>query len=151
MASAQEKNATIMLVAESPAGDRKKIFSGIVSQTGPGGAPDGVQATVKDNELPFMPLNQFAIPAGWKVVPVLKLAEADGVDVSDCVFNVPVRDQTGAQRYLNTTDLGMSTDLPASTPAGQLVDLGTGYTVPESQTLFIGGGKYFISVEDDTA
>lgn len=151
MASDQNIGAQVIIMAEAPNGDRKKIFSGVNEQVGPGGSPDGVQATVKDNELPFMPLNNFPIPSGWKIIGVVQLTTADGVDASDCVFNLPVRDQTGAQRYLTTADLGITTDLPASTTANVKHDLGAGYTVPDGQTLFLGGGKYFLSVENDTA
>lgn len=149
MASDQLTGADVLVYAEAPNGDRKKLFSGVNEQTGPGGSPDGVQATVKDNELPFMPLNQFPVPSGWKIILAVKLKAADGADASDAVVNLPVRDQSGAQKYLTRTDLGYSTDLPAATPASQTIDLGAGYTVPDGQTLFIGGGKYFISLEDD--
>ncbi len=151
MASIQLAGAVLEIYAEAPNGDRKKLFSGVNEQTGPGGSPDGAQATVKDNELPFMPLNNFPVPGGWKLVLVGTLKTANGSDASDCVFNVPVRDQTGAQRYLTRSDFGYDTDLPASTPADIKIDLGTGYTVPETQTLFVGGGKYFMSWEDATA
>jgi hypothetical protein len=149
MVSDQLTGAEVLMYAEDPNGDRKRIFSGVNEQTGPGGSQDGVQATVKDNELPFMPLNQFPIPAGYKIILAARLKTADGADASDAVINIPVRDQSGAQRYLTRTDVGYTTDLPAATPAGIVVDLGAGYTVPDGQTLFLGGGKYFISLEDD--
>lgn len=151
MASDQATGAEVILYAESPAGDRKKVFTGVNEQTGPGGSPDGVQATVKDNELPTMSLNQFAIPAGFKIILAVKLKVADGLDSSDAVINIPYRDQTGALNYLTRLDLGYDVDMPASTPADIIVDLGEGKTVPDGQTWFIGGGKYFMSVENDTA
>lgn len=151
MASDQLTGAQVLIYAEAPSGNRVKLFSGVNEQTGPGGSPDGVQATVKDNELPMMPLNQTPIPSGAKIVMSVKLTAADGMDASDCVVNIPVRDQTGSQRYLTVSDLGIDTDLPASTPASLILDVGEGYTVPEGQTLFLGGGKYFISLENDAA
>jgi len=66
-------------------------------------------------------------------------------------MNIPVRDQNGNQIYLTTADIGYTTDFPASTPAGIWLDLGAGYTVPEGSTFFVGGGKYFMSWEDDTS
>jgi len=78
MASAQLTGAQLRIVAESPGGDRKKIFQGVNEQTGPGGSSDGAQATVKDNELPFMPLSNFGIPGGWKIIVQGKLTSADG-------------------------------------------------------------------------
>lgn len=149
MASDQLTGAQVLIYAEAPSGNRVKLFSGVNEQTGPGGSPDGVQATVKDNELPMMPMNQTPIPAGAKIIMAVKLKSADGLDASDCVINLPVRDQVGGLRYLTREDLGVDVDLPAATPADLILDIGEGYTVPEGQTLFIGGAKYFISVEDD--
>ncbi len=149
MVSDQATGAQIRFVAELPNGNRVKLFQGVNEQTGPGGSQDGVQATTKDNELPMMPQGGYAIRAGYKIIPQVKLTAADGLDASDAVFNVPVRDQNGQQQYLTRTDFGYDTDFPASTPASLWLDLGAGYTVPESQTLFFGGGKYFVSVEDD--
>lgn len=151
MASDQATAASIIIYAESPSGNRKKVFEGVNEQTGPGGSPDGAQATVKDNELPFMPLSRIPVPGGAKLILSIKLGTADGLDASDSVINVPVRDNSGNTRYLTRTDFGYTTDFPASTPAGTILDLGAGYTVPEGQVLFVGGNKYFMSVENDTA
>jgi hypothetical protein len=149
MASDQLTGASVRVVCELPNGDRKKLFQGINEQTGPGGSPDGVQATVKDNELPYMPLSSFACPSGSKIIVQVKLSAADGADASDSVINIPVRDQSGNQVYLNRTDISYTADFPASSPASVWLDCGAGYTVPDSTVMFLGGGKYFISVEDD--
>jgi len=157
MASDQNTGAEVILYAESPAGNRTVIFKGVNEQTGPGGSPDGVQATVKANELPRMPLSTKVIPGGFKIVPVVKLKIADGVDTSDCVVSVPVTDQAGNLKYITRTDFGITTDLPASTPADLEIDLGTGYELANNEILRLGGSDgsmgatYFISVENDTA
>ncbi len=149
MASDQLTGAIIKLYAESPAGDRKLVYTGVNEQTGPGGSPDSIQNTVKDNELPFMPLNKFGIMGGWKVILAMELKTADGSDASDCIANIPYRDASGSQKYLTLADFGHDVDFPAATPAGVTLDCGEGFTVPEGQTIFLGGGKMFISLEND--
>lgn len=150
MASDQNTGAEIILYAESPSKQRTPLFSGVNEQTGPGGAPDGVQATTKNQELPFMLLSNKVLSGGMKIVPVVKLKVSDGVDASDCVLNVPIMDQFGNARYLSAADFNLS-DLPASSPAGVELSLGTGYELSNNEQLRIGGGTYFISVENDTA
>ena len=149
MASDQLKGAIVTIYAENPTGDRKVLFSGVNEQTGPGGSPEGVQATVKDNELAMMPMNPTPVNGGSKIILAMKLKTADGSDASDCIANVPVRDASGSLRYLTLADFGHTVDFPASTPADVMLDCGTGYTVTEGQTLRIGGGKMFISLEND--
>ena len=157
MASDQNTGAEVILYAESPAGTRTILFKGVNEQTGPGGSPDGAQATVKANELPRMPPGKVLLTGGVKIIPAVKLKVADGVDASDCVFNIPVTDVNGHLKYLSTADLGISTDLPASTPASQISDLGTGYELSNGEKLVLGGvdgsqgATYFMSVENDTA
>ena len=155
MASDQLTGAEIILYAESPAGNRTVLFKGVNEQTGPGGSPDGVQATVKANELPRLPLSEKVLPGGFKIIPVVKLKATDGADASDCVFNVPVTDQNGNLKYLSTLDLGITADLPASTPINLEVDIGTGYELSNNEVLRLGGNDggmgatYFMSAEDD--
>jgi len=45
--------------------------------------------------------------------------------------------------------LGYTTDLPAASVASVEHQLGAGYTVPEGDQVQIGGGTYFISIEND--
>ena len=151
MASGQNPQAKVILYAKSSTGDRYKVFSGVNEQTGPGGSPDGVQATTKNNELPIMPMSNRVLAGGTKIIPVVVLTVSDGVDASDCVFNVPVREKDGSIKMLSAADLGITTDLPASSPISQELDLGTGYELSNSETLVVGGAPYFISVENDTA
>lgn len=150
MASDQATGASVIIVAKAPQGDEKRLFQGVNEQTGPGGSPDGVQATVKDNELPFMPTNNFVLKGGDKLVLKTVLKVSDGLDASDAVINVPIR-RNGNLEYLAAADFGFTTDFPASTPANVELQLGAGYTVPEGDTIQVGGGKYFISIENDAA
>lgn len=148
MVSDQLTAAVIRFVVEAPNGDRKKLFQGVNEQMGPGGSQDGVQATVKDNELPFMPVQGTICPGGSKIIPQIKLTAEDGMDASDCTVNVPIVDSQGNSRYLSAADFGL-TDLPAATPANIWIDAGTGYEVANNDAIRLGGGKYFVSFEND--
>ena len=148
MASDQLTNAEIRVYAVSPGGDKKRLFQGVNEQTGPGGSPDGAQATVKDNELPYMPIHPFVLKGGDKIVVYGLMKTADGADASDSIMNIPIM-RNGALEYLSTADVGYTTDLPASSVANVEHQLGAGYTVPEGDKVQLGGGKYFISWEDD--
>jgi hypothetical protein len=148
MASDQLTNAEIRIYAVAPSGKKERLFQGVNEQTGPGGSPDGVQATVKDNELPYMPPHPFRMKGGDKLVVYGVMKTADGADASDSVMNIPIL-RNGALEYLSTTDIVYTTDLPAASVANVEQQLGTGYTVPESDQIQLGGGKYFISWEND--
>jgi hypothetical protein len=150
MASDQLTNAEIRIYAVSPGGDRKRLFQGINEQTGPGGSPDGAQATVKDNELPYMPVNPFVLKGGDKLIVYGVMKTADGADASDSIFNIPIM-RNGALEFLSRADVGYTTDLPASSVVDVEHQLGAGYTVPEGDKIQLGGAKYFISWENDAA
>tara|TARA_Y100000310_G_scaffold337170_1_gene423566 strand:+ start:3629 stop:4081 length:453 start_codon:yes stop_codon:yes gene_type:complete len=150
MASDQLTGAEIRIYAVDPAGNRRRLFQGVNEQTGPGGSPDGAQATVKANELPFMPVHPFKLKGGDILLMVGVMKTADGADASDSVMNVPIR-RNGALEYLSVADLGYTTDLPASSVVDVEHQLGAGYTVPEGDVVQLGGGTYFISWEDDAA
>jgi len=148
MASDQLTNAEIRIYAVSPNGDKVRLFQGVNEQTGPGGSPDGAQATVKDNELPYMPMHPFTLKGGDKLIVFGVMKTADGADASDSIFNIPIR-RNGALEYLSRADLGYTSDLPAASVADVEHQLGSGYTVPEGDKVQLGGGKYFISWEND--
>ena len=148
MVSDQCTGAIIRAVGIAPGGKTTPLFQGVNEQTAPAGSPNGVQATVKDNELPFMPLNPMALTGGDKLAIQVLLKVADGIDASDCVFNIPIR-RNGALEFLSTTDFGFITDYPAGSPINTPLQLGAGYTVPEGDVIQLGGSKYFISVEND--
>ncbi len=148
MASDQIPNAEIRIYAVSPGGDRRRLFQGINEQTGPSGSPDGAQAVVKDNELPYMPVNPFILKGGDKLMVCGVMKAAKGADASDAIMNIPIR-RNGAQEYLSTADIGYTVDIPASSVANVEHQLGAGYTVPQGDQVQLGGGKYFISWEDE--
>ena len=148
MTSDQATGAKLKLYAVSPSGKKEPLFQGVNEQTGPAGSPDGVQGTVKANELPLMSVTPFVLKGGDILRLFAILTTADGLDASDSIFNVPIL-RNGALEYLSISDFGYSTDYPASTPAGVELQLGAGYTVPENDQIQLGGGTYFMSLEND--
>jgi len=148
MASDQAPGAKIRIYAESPGKDKEMLFQGVNEQTGPGGSPDGAQATVKANELPVMPVSPFVLKGGDKLKIFVELTAADGLDASDAVINVPIL-RNGQLEYLSRTDFGYTTDYPAASLANVELQLGSGYEIPQGDLVQLGGSTYFISVEDD--
>lgn len=151
MASANEPGV-LKIFAESPEGQRfltHRYRSD--SPINAGKSPDGVLANLTIDKWQFVPeYTGVTLTGGWKVILNFTLDAADGIDASDCVINLPLTIRGGGVRQLNATDLGFTTDLPASTVAAQPIDLGTGYTIPNGQSCHIGGGAGVISIEDDT-
>lgn len=152
MASVTEAGE-IRIVAESPEGHQitthRYRSDGFINA---GGAPDGVLANKTRDKWAFIPKNDSVIlSGGWKVRLYFKFDSADGLDASDCVIQIPLTVKGGGIRYLNASDLGFTNDIPASTPAGQWIELGTGYTVPNGEFVKIGGDYGVIAIEDDTA
>jgi len=152
MASGAAPGAKILIYGVTPSRSKTTLFQGVNEQTGPGGAPDAVQATTKANELPFLPVQNIELKGGDKLMIFTVLTVSDGLDLSDGVFNIPII-RNGNLEYLSSADFVISTatDYPASTPAGVELQLGTGYVVPEGDRIKLGGGNYFISVQNDTA
>ena len=148
MASDQLTGATLAIYAVAPDGKKKRLFSGVNEQTGPGGSPDGVQATVKANELPFMPVQPTVLHGGSKLVIYGTMTAADGADASDAVMNVPIH-RNGNLEWLSVADFGYTTDLPAASLASVEHQLGAGYTIPQGDKVQLGGGNFFISWEND--
>lgn len=150
MVSGQATSAKLRIYATAPSGRKEPLFQGVNEQTGPAGSPDSVQATVKANELPFMPVAPFTLKGGDKLQIFAILTVADGLDASDSVFNVPIL-RNGALEYLSRSDFKYTTDYPASSPIDVELQLGDGYQVPENDVIQLGGGNYFMSLENDTA
>lgn len=152
MVSANEPGV-IRIYAVSPEGQKIKTHE--YRSDGPinaGKSPDGVLANLTADKHLYMPkFDGVVLTGGWKVVLGFTFDAADGLDVSDGFIQIPLTVQNGGVKYLNATDLGNTTDIPAATPAGAEIQLGAGYTIPNGQRVKIGGGSAVISVEDDTA
>jgi len=154
MASANEP-ALLKLVVEDPAGNQfvahKFRSDGAINA---GKSPDGVLANLTFDKQMTPGLAGPVAGPGYRVRLFAKLDAADGLDVSDGVFQVAVTEDNGTERQLSASDLGISTDYPAATPAGQWIELGTGYLVPDGMRLRIGSATLktptVLSLEDDS-
>jgi len=148
MASAIE-NGEIKVYAVESNGQRHLTHrfrsEGIISA---GGSPDGVLANLTADKWSFVPRCNLILKKDWKVIMAFKSDGADGLDVSDCVINFPLFISGGGQKTLNTTDLGITSDLTCV--AGTEQDLGTGYTITDGRCN-LGGAPAVISIQDDTA
>jgi len=148
MASVNEPGV-IRIYAQTPSGQRIKTHEyRSDSFINCGKSPDGVLANLTVDKQPFIPKSNVVLYGGFTVVMTFEPDSTDGIDVSDCVVSLPLTTPTGVI-YLNTTTLGITTDL---TPiADREMDLGSGYEIPQGTRAKIGGGTGVISIEDDTA
>lgn len=151
MASANEPG-NLRIVAITPQGIEVEVAQ--YRSDGPvsaGKSPDGVLANLTIDKQMFMQLCGPVLGDGWKIGLRFKMDAADGLDASDCVIMLPITRDDNSPRTLNATDLGFSTDLPAATPAGVWLPLGSDFGIPVGTRWKIGGGPVVISIEDDTA
>ena len=147
MASAQEPGL-VRFYVKRPNGDLDHIYENRVEFLGPGGSPDHVVASTAtpDVLLNIPPIANVPIARGDKLVMTVELDASDGIDVSDCVFQIPFRNAAGGVFVLTDRKMTMSDLTP---PAGTELTLAT-YEFEQGPFVF-GGGKIFVSIEDDTA
>lgn len=155
MASANEP-ADLKIVIEDAFGNQQvchKFRSD--SAVNAGKSPDGILANLTHDKQMKVPTAPPIGKGGDRVRIFASLDAADGIDASDCVIQVPVTYADGTEKSLSASDFGFTTDLPAATPAGNLVELGTGYLIPDGVRLRVGSASMLspivISLEDDTA
>jgi len=153
MASAQEP-CLIRIYVERKNGDRKLLHEGRPEIWGAGGSADGsIAVATSQDKWAYLPPSSVLCQYGDKIVITIKLDAEDGLDTTDCYIAVPVQIIGEGSKWLNQADFGVSTtthDHPASTNAGTWFDLAPGYAVPEGKRMTVGGGRIFLSVEDDT-
>jgi len=148
MASAQEP-CLVRILVERKSGFREVLHEGRVELWGQGGSQDGSIATATSQDLKAtLPLSPIRCNGGDKIIVSAKLDASDGLDASDAVWEIPII-KNGVKTYLVRSDLVFTTDYPTTTPASVWLDMGTGYEVPKGSTVFVGGGKIFLSIEDD--
>lgn len=124
-----------------------------------GKSPDGVLANLTHDKQLKPGMAGPIAKGGSKIVVMVKLDAADGLDVSDGAYHLAVTEvnragQPLSERQLSASDLGISTDFPAATPASTWIALGAGYTVPDGMFMRIGSASgntpTVMSLEDDT-
>lgn len=153
MASAQEAGQ-VTLYLKKTNGDRKKLWESHVSIAAPGGgAPDGALASVKTpNELLFAPVSSHAIDND-DIIEVQFVAEgADGIDVSDCIWLIPIM-VNGSVKHLSRAQFANPAPADYTTVANIPTIVG-GYKVTEASggtPVRFGGGQIYVDIQDDTA
>jgi len=155
MASANEPGE-IRVIVEDVMGNQSVCYKfRSDSAINAGKSPDGVLANLTVDKQVKVGLAGPIATGGSKIRLFAKLDAADGIDASDCVIQVPITEDNGTQRVLNGTDFGFTVDLPAATPADNLIELGTGYTILQGARCRVGSADktvpIVISIEDDTA
>ncbi len=154
MASVNEP-CDIRVVAEDPYGNQRVAHKfrsdGAINA---GSSPDGVLANLTHDKQMKVGLAGPVMTGGWRVRLLINLDAADGIDVSDCIVQIPITHADGAEHQLGASDFGIATDIPAAAPAGSWFELGTGFAVPDGDRIRIGSGTketpIVISIEDDT-
>ena len=145
MASAQEPGI-VKLYVEKPSGARFPVFNMRTEEAGPGGAPDHVVSANTD-KWRFQPVVGGVIDRGDKLVMTVTLDASDGIDVSDCVFSIPITNlSNGLVERITDADFTMSDITPA---ANTETVLGT-YEFQSGNKRF-GGGHIAIFIEDDSS
>ena len=151
MASSQEAGlVTLYLVTKS--GNRYKLLQNRVEALGPSGSPNHVVGSTPEKWL-YIPPQGKVIPPDSKIYLLFKSDEDDTCDVSDCVISIPFTHvQTGNVTIITDADFkkvdGITALADMSLPAGQEITWGVA-DAPAHHVF--GGGKIFISIEDDTA
>lgn len=152
MASVQEP-CMIRLQAENPKGQVLNLFEKRVEQTSGGGNSADGTISISYEKWPVLPRTGPRLGKNTKLRLLVKLDAADGVDSTDGKIMLPITKSDGSTSTLTQASFsisGTTYDLPASTTAGVWVQLGADYEVTDDY-IVVGGDKFFISVEDDTA
>jgi len=148
--ASQNEPGLIKLEVERAGLGTKTIFQYRTdSSINAGKSPDGVLANLTTDKWVKIPKLAPILRAGDVLRLKFKSDAADGIDVSDCVVNIPFWID-GTLRPLNLADFS-ATDI-TECPAGGWIEIGTGYTIPaDVQFAQVGGGDIVISIEDDTS
>lgn len=155
MASAQEAGQ-VTFIARRVDGNTKEVMKAHVSiLAGGGGAADGALASVDTPDQRLFAPESGPMMRADDVLQVQFTAEgADGIDVSDSIWQIPVTeyDSNGRRigvKWLSRGDFTNPTPADYTTVANIPVTVG-GYTVTEKGLKF-GGGVIYTDFQDDTA
>lgn len=150
MASAQEAGK-VRLQWRKPNNQIIPLMEMNVQDLAPeGGAADGALSSVKSvDERMFVPLHGHVAETD-DILEVLFIADgADGIDVSDCIWSIPVTVSGLGMKTLSRGDFANPTPTDYTTVAAIPVVVG-GYKVTEGRVKF-GGGHIYLDMQDDTA
>jgi len=153
MVSAQE-DSIVELWAVRRDGLRKRVMRTNVSVTAPGGgASEGALASVPNiDERHVIPASGPMLRPDDKIEVVVTTAGADGIDVSDSVWNIPVTEYDVHGAVIGIKHLAQSDFAnPAAadyTAVAAIPVVVAGYSVIEAG-LRIGGSHIFLDIQDD--
>lgn len=149
MASVQEP-CQIRLVARKPTGQEIELLNSSVSVLAPsGGAPDGAAtSTAKINERHQVPLHPAILRNEDRIYVEVTTAAGDGIDVSDCIWAIPIQTQSGT-KHLTQADFQNHAAADYTAVANVPVRV-AGYKVVEGPLRF-GGSHIYLDIQDDTA
>ena len=150
MASVQEP-CTVAFYAKEPSGNKHLLFSSDVTvlATG-GGAPDAAAtSTTKMNERLFVQrVDRVTLLNDWILEVEVTAVGADGIDVSDSIWSIPITVQGKGVKYLSQADFANPAAADWTTVAG-IPTVAAGYKITEGRVRF-GGGAIYCDIQDDT-
>lgn len=151
MASVQELG-TVRVKLVKPSGQSVTVYDNSVTGSAPaGGSPDAASTSMPARDtLDFIPVDERMAIRDDRIVVTFEAIAADGIDVSDNIWQIPIVvgvGQHASRRTLTTADFTNPTPADYTTVAGTEVEVG-GYTCT-GPTRF-GGGKLYIDFQDDT-
>jgi len=157
MASLQEPGVlSIYIVA--PSGARRLVKAANSAWWSPGGTADGVVANTPE-KWNFLPLSPHRGSGGYALVFEFTAAGADGIDASDCAFQLPVMVNGNLVQIGNTAHTASSqtdnftvdfTFADYTTVAGQTAMIYK-LRAKEGVIFQVGGDRTNCGIEDDTA
>lgn len=157
MASAQEAGLLTVSI-RAPSGSEKVVKSASSAWWSPGGSADGVVANTPE-KWNFLPLSPHRGAGGYELVFKFTAAGADGIDASDCAFQLPVMVNGNLITVGNTAHTASSnteyftvekTFADYTTVAGQEAVIYK-LRAKEGTVFQVGGDRVNCAIEDDTA
>lgn len=153
MASLQEPG-TLRFYRITPTKQKILIYSGDVAALGPSGSADGVIASTPEKWLTVPPQNapNKVLRVNDQLQTTFEARAADSIDVSDCEFAIPIMYQDGTTDVIPSPDDSTFWDVKAAADKALVAgDETVLCTATVRQNFVLGGGKWFSSIEDDTA
>ena len=156
MGSAQI-GGSLRVYIESPSGVRKLVASNDMYWWGPGGSSDGTIANTPE-KWNFLPKSNIRGGPGYKIVLSASVGTGATADASDMAMVLPV-EINGSQQYVGNSAhaAGIGNDnFTATLAAGDVAYVASReqpiliYTAKEGVNFSVGGGKTFISLENNS-
>jgi len=157
MASLQEPG-TLSVYIVAPSGSRRLVKAASAAWWSPGGSADGVVANTPE-KWNFLPLSADTGGSGYTIEFEFTASAADGIDASDCAFQLPVLVNGNQQTVGNTAHTAGSngdsftvdfTFADYTTVASQRAVIYR-LRAKEGVVFKVGGDRVNCAIEDDTA